>query len=99
MPWDWLLSRPWGCLSSGRFHHSAASLDQGAHTAHTLLAVGSQGYGEGSPGHWTVGTGTCLAPVELHSTAALLCASLMQCPSGGWHGRCHSASLGKFVGV
>lgn len=31
----------------------------------------------------TVGTSTWLAPVELHSVAAPLCASLTQCPSGG----------------
>lgn len=39
-PWDWLLSRHWGCLSSSRFHHSAVSLGQGARTAHILLAWG-----------------------------------------------------------
>lgn len=39
-PWDWLLSRHWGCLSSSCFHHSAVSLGQGACTAHTLLAWG-----------------------------------------------------------
>lgn len=95
-PWDWLLSRHGGCLSSSCFHPSAASLDQGA-ARPTLLAWGAKAVG-GQPrplgsGHWHL-VGSC--------GIALRCSPVCfphAVPIWGGHGWCRSASLGKLVGV